>query len=405
MSVKPTAPDSGLQRLLDEGFEAEVHQQHLLVHSVPYLNKQGGVALGTLVCKYVENAGVILPPNAPGDNHQVWWVGEFPCRADCTHLTDLVADTQTQRFVVFDGCVAQHQFSNKPDIWNASGYPDHYEKMTHYIAVIESQARVVDADADARTKRIVEPRDQDSVFRYADTASVRSEIVGTSARLKLSKVAIVGLGGTGAYVLDQVAKTPVQEVHLFDGDDFKQHNAFRAPGAATRDELFQRMKKVDYFFRRYDPMRRGIMPHAYYMEGHNVIELAGFDFVFVCVDRGPARKLICEYLIAQGIRFVDVGMDVVMDPDTQELDASCRVTTSTPEKNNHIPGCVPMDDDQSDALYRKNIQVADLNALNAQFAVIKWKQLFGFYEDRFESHHEVYTVATQSLTRGERGLE
>jgi hypothetical protein len=155
VSVKPTAPDLGLQRLLDEGFQAEVHQQHLLVHSVPYLTKQGVVALGTLVCKYVENAGVILPPNAPGDNHQVWWVGEFPCRANGTYLTDLVADTQTQRFVVFDGCVAQHQFSNKPDIWNASGYPDHYEKMTHYVAVIESQARVVDGDADARTSALL----------------------------------------------------------------------------------------------------------------------------------------------------------------------------------------------------------------------------------------------------------
>jgi hypothetical protein len=61
-----------------------------------------------------------------------------------------------------------------------------------------------------------------------------------------------------------------------------------------------------------------------------------------------------------------------------------------------------MDEDESDALYRQNIQVADLNALNAQLAVIKWKQLFRFYEDRFQSHHAAYTVATQSLTRGEQ---
>ena len=75
------------------------------------------------------------------------------------------------------------------------------------------------------------------MFRYADTASVRCEIVTTSARLKLKKVAIVGLGGTGAYLLDQVAKTPVWEIHLFDGDTFRQHNAFRSPGAATMEEV------------------------------------------------------------------------------------------------------------------------------------------------------------------------
>ena len=34
----------------------------------------------------------------------------------------------------------------------------------------------------------------------------------------------------------------------------------------------------------------------------------------------------------------------------------------------------PGDDD-----YNRNIQIADLNALNAAFAVIKWKKLFGFY--------------------------
>ena len=401
MSAKPTGPDSGLQRLLDEGFEAEAHQQHLLVHSVPYVTTEQTVAVGTLVCKYVENAGAVLPPTgAAGDNHQVWWIGSFPCRADGTLLTELVADTQPHLHTVFEGCVAQHQFSNKPDGW--SEYPDHYEKVTHYITVIESQAKVIKPEANARTKRIIEPRESDSIFRYADTASVRAEILATSARLKLNKVAIIGLGGTGAYVIDQLAKTPIQEIHLFDGDDFKQHNAFRAPGAATKEDLLKRMKKVDYFFQRYDPMRKGIISHPYYLDPENVTELDGFDFAFVCVDKGKARKTVCEYLIAQGIPFVDVGMDVVMHAETLELDGTCRITTATRDRSDHISRCVPMDDDDSDALYRQNIQVADLNALNAQFAVIKWKQLFGFYEDRFKSFHAAYTVATQSLTRGEQ---
>jgi tRNA A37 threonylcarbamoyladenosine dehydratase len=51
-------------------------------------------------------------------------------------------------------------------------------------------------------------------------------------------------GGTGSYVLDFVAKTPVKEIHLFDGDIFDQHNAFRAPGAPSGEELEQRLKKV-----------------------------------------------------------------------------------------------------------------------------------------------------------------
>jgi len=379
-----------------------VRQQHLLVHSVPCVTANKAVALGTLVCKYVENAGVVLPPAAPGDNHQVWWIGPFPCRADGTPLTELVADAQPQVHSIFEGCVAQHQFSNKPEEWSATGFPDHYEKITHYAMLIQSQAKCLDGDADARTGRVIAPVDGQSVFRYADTASARAEIIVTSERLKLRRVAIIGLGGTGAYVFDQVAKTPVEELHLFDGDDFKQHNAFRAPGAASVGNLKRRLKKVDYFHEQYDPMRKGIIPHPYYVGPNNVHELDGFDFVFVCVDRGPARRSICEYLVSQGVPFVDVGMEVTMNPETLELDGTCRVTTVTRTKSDHLHRSVPMDDDQADALYRKNIQVADLNALNAQLAVIKWKQLFGFYEDTMKSHHTAYTVAFQSLARGEQ---
>lgn len=391
-----------LQRLLDEGYEAEVRQQHLLVHSVPCVRADGTLATGTLVCKYIENGGTIMPPRPPGDNHQVWWIGPFPCRADGRPILDLVADPTPQNVQVFEGCTAQHQFSNKPEQWNAEGFPNHYEKITHYVTVIQSQARVIDPEATAQTKRIIESKDTDPLFRYADTASVRAEIGASMAKLRLRRVAIVGLGGTGGYILDQVAKTPVLEIHLFDGDGFKQHNAFRAPGAATRDHLKSKLLKVDYFLQLYDPMRTGIVPHPYFLTAANVAELADFEFVFVSVDDGDARRIICEYLAAAGVPFIDVGMDVVQDHETLELDGTCRVTTVTPAKNDHLARSVPMDSDKSDALYRQNIQVADLNALNAVLAVIKWKQLLGFYEDVAKSQHTAYTVATQSLTRGER---
>ena len=76
-------------------------------------------------------------------------------------------------------------------------------------------------------------------FRYMDTASGRAGIGAISEQLATGPVAIVGLGGTGSYILDLVAKTPVREIHLFDGDRFGQHNAFRSPGAPHIDTLRQ----------------------------------------------------------------------------------------------------------------------------------------------------------------------
>ena len=65
-------------------------------------------------------------------------------------------------------------------------------------------------------------------------------------RLAGERVAIVGLGGTGSYVLDMVAKTPVRQILLFDDDESLQHNAFRSPGTPTLDELLKAPKKVEY---------------------------------------------------------------------------------------------------------------------------------------------------------------
>jgi hypothetical protein len=60
-----------------------------------------------------------------------------------------------------------------------------------------------------------------------------------------------------------------------------------------------------------------------------------------------------------------------------------------------------MTEDLSDDLYRKNIQVADMNALNAALAVNMWKKYCGFYQDLYQVHHTTYSINSQSLTRDE----
>jgi len=83
---------------------------------------------------------------------------------------------------------------------------------------------------------VITTDEDESVFKYIDTASSRAGINVPTQKLELARIAIVGVGGTGSYVLDLVAKTPVKEIHLFDGDVFLSHNAFRAPSAASSDE-------------------------------------------------------------------------------------------------------------------------------------------------------------------------
>jgi hypothetical protein len=61
-------------------------------------------------------------------------------------------------------------------------------------------------------------------------------------------------------------------------------------------------------------------------------------------------------------------------------------------------GRIPFGDGDAGNQYDKNIQIADLNALNAALAVIKWKKLFGFYADHEEEFFSTYTIDCNMLT-------
>jgi molybdopterin/thiamine biosynthesis adenylyltransferase len=57
-------------------------------------------------------------------------------------------------------------------------------------------------------------------------------------------------------------------------------------------------------------MRRGVIRRPEVITADNVASLAGFDFVFVCVDRASVRKLISDFLHTQDTPFIDVGMEL-----------------------------------------------------------------------------------------------
>jgi hypothetical protein len=175
-----------------------------------------------------------------------------------------------------------------------AGYPDYYAKMTAYANMISGRAQAIDPNATARLLVPVKMTESEPVFRYLDTASTRAQISLITGKLALLKVAIVGVGGTGAYVLDLIAKTPVSEIHLFDGDTFYAHNAFRAPGAASVEDLDAMPSKAEYHRDRYAAMRRGIIAHPYHIDESNIGELQDTTFVFLTMDPGPGKKLIVE---------------------------------------------------------------------------------------------------------------
>jgi hypothetical protein len=376
------SPD--LKKLRDEGYEVEVCGGYLLVHHIPYVNASKEVKYGTLVSTLTLSGTRTVRP----DNHVIYFIGEHPCNNDGSIIKGIQNASCNQTFT--NGITINHTFSNKP----LDGYNDYYQKVARYTEMISNPAKSLDKTVTAKTFKVLLDNDEKAVFQYLDTNSSRANINMISSKFCGQKIAIIGLGGTGAYILDLVAKTPVSEIHLYDGDEFLLHNAFRSPGAASVDELNEKMSKTVYYAGMYSKMHKHITSHNYYIDAINIQELNQMSYVFIAIDREAIKKVIIEYLLIQEIPFFDVGLGVNIVEDS--LIGSIRVTTGTKLKNDHLFSRISCGDDVNNE-YSSNIQIADLNSLNAVMAVIKWKKLSGFYQDLRKEHNSSYSINVSQL--------
>lgn len=384
MSRRPIAHSPDLLRLQNEGYDLAIRGGYLLVRDVPYADAGRQVRRGTLIVK-LDLAGDVA--NKPTD-HVAYWTGDHPCHSDGTKITAFEHPSPAQDFG--DGVRADFMFSAKAD------YRDYHHKVTTYVGRIMGEAAKLDPEASAQTFPAIPGASAEGVFKYIDTASSRAGIGAVNDRVVGQRIGIVGLGGTGAYVLDLVAKTAAAEIHLFDGDVFSQHNAFRAPGAPTLEQLQARPKKVVHFAAVYSNMRNWIVAHDAFLDETNISLLDGLDFVFLCIDRASAKRTSVERLVATGVPFVEVGMGVVLNDG--QLSGIVRIATSTPDSRDNAARHISYADDGDVANeYATNIQIAELNALNAALAVIRWKKLLGVYRDARNEYHGGYSIAAGEI--------
>ncbi|MDE5759048.1 MAG: ThiF family adenylyltransferase, partial [Allobaculum sp.] len=236
---------------------------------------------------------------------------------------------------------------------------------------------------------------ENCIFEYEDLNSARAGIIGITNIFKQKRVAIVGMGGSGSYLLDFIAKTPVAEIHLYDDDIFSSHNAFRAPGAAPIKILEQGMSKTIYLSCIYANMHRGIIPHIEKITEENITELFEMDMVFICVDSVRARNFISRHLMDHKVPFIDSGLGLLLRKDG--LAGQIRVTTYDGYHEDHIADSFGKEDIHDD-IYASNIQVAELNCLAAVMMLIRWKRQLGFYtQDTGQSLEDAYNVGTNKI--------
>lgn len=390
MSAALISRDPHLKRLADEGFEIEVRNSHLIVRSVPHVTADGNLARGVLTCA-LSLDGIGLTATPQGD-HTMYFAGGTPCHRNGAPMGNIINNSQKQRCGEMD---VDHYLSSKPEVTNR--YENIYDKVTAYERLIGGGARSLDRTANARTHGKAMIANDDSPFAIPDSASARYRIGGVNHKLK-GRVAIIGLGGTGSFLLDLLAKTWVTEIHLYDGDQLLNHNLFRSPGAPEPELLKDFPYKVDYYAQVYARMHIGITPHPVRVTAANVDDLAGFDFVFVCIDKGSSRREIAEGLLRLEIPFVDTGIGVGLEGDC--LDGCARATFVRPGMAwSEVERLLPFGDDKDDDdLYRTDIQIAAVNSLNAIMAIMRWKRWLNYFRDERNEVNSVYMIEGNNIS-------
>ena len=212
------------------------------------------------------------------------------------------------------------------------------------------------------------------------------------------------MGGTGAYVFDLVAKTPVREIHLLDSDDMDWHNLMRAPGAPTCGEIESLRKecphKVDYFHSKYASLREGIFAHAVQVHDSAIfgefLSAHSIDYAFVCIHQqaegdSPRQDTVYHALSERGVPFVDSGVSISLENGaiggavTTSVYGAGSLAWKEGIPNATVEGNVPG--------YR-NVQLPEVNALAASLAVMEWRRQTDQYVSTSTSF--VYKIRLES---------
>jgi len=362
-----------IRRLVEKGYAVGFDSNYLVIRDIPYLDKNKELQIGAFISKliFIDQLHVQL------DDHQIFFCGSHPCQLDGSPISNLGGDV-TNLPLASEDLVVQRSFSNKPQ----SGFANLFDKIESYVTIISGPAIEL-YNANPFTFHISETITE-SVFKFHDTLTSRAEIGDLAMKFKDEIIAIIGIGGTGSYLLDFLVKTPVKEIRGFDSDWFHAHNTFRSPGKQEEIELGKR--KAEVYQKRYEGFRQNVTIYPKFILSDSEQDLGGVTFAFVCVDKGSSRKKIFDLLIKMHIPFIDAGMG--LNRDKGPISGMLRTTYYSSELGQEVLAkqLAPMNDDPDD-VYQNNIQLSELNALNACLAVIKYKQLRGFYVDDNAFYH------------------
>lgn len=130
-------------------------------------------------------------------------------------------------------------------------------------------------------------------------------------RLQRLRVGIVGLGGTGSLVLEQLAHLGVEDFLLIDPDVVERTNLNRLVGAGPVDVGRRKVDVAADNTRRINPRARVEAEAASVLLARTAELLADVDFVFGCTDSHGSRAVLNQLAYQYLVPLIDMGVIIV----------------------------------------------------------------------------------------------
>jgi len=130
-------------------------------------------------------------------------------------------------------------------------------------------------------------------------------------RLRALRIGIVGLGGTGSIVLEQLAHLGVGRFLLIDPDVIERTNLNRLVGATEKDISKPKVETAAAFAKRINPKAQVEVICGSVLLASVAEQLADVDFLFCCTDSHGSRAVLNQFAYQYLVPAIDMGVAIV----------------------------------------------------------------------------------------------
>ena len=158
------------------------------------------------------------------------------------------------------------------------------------------------------TIRLLRDRQEQERIRY----SRQSAFFGKEGQRKIraTRVAIVGLGGLGSHVAQQLAYLGVMHYTLIDEDDVSRSNLNRLIGATENDLDQKKVEVISRLIKRIQPDAEIIPIEKSLLSPGAFNAIPQADVIFGCVDDDGVRFVLLELCCVFKKPYLDIATDV-----------------------------------------------------------------------------------------------